>query len=596
MAAAPHSSGRDPELAGGLLRGRARFHLGYRVLVRVYGLLADPDLADHAPAAAASLAGDLAWFARLHTSEGEYLVPRAVHDALDVAYWSAVSSSDSDHATLIAVPLTIEVGARHGYRALALPVVIAGTAALARGALGRRTSPSYLLWPTAGVLAGMATARNARRQDEATVAEQAVVAEARAASAYVAGQNAVAMGADSVVDLLTRTEPLLRVLEEQLAPTGDPHDVTATPSGTARALSAWKSELATATAGKAAYLGTLLTRWGQARSAHDLSRDLVLDLSPGAGTALISAAQGEWITRRLDELRLEGVQSVAVPDGIEPGSEFVLGVGHHLLQVPSDPEPPVRGYEHAPVLLALGALWSVVAARRGNEDAGWAVLPGTVGSIGLAVWAHRRVRSRRPAVDARLLGGLMALGAVHGVSVALFQRRTHDERGLPLFPQLGGPMTSLALLASNRTARRFDVSLLSTWMFIAATTLPGFAVARLRGPIRVREVAVASLNLLAWWACMWGSDEDLEQHRADLVATVRDAAAVKETAARTTGRDKVRELVETAFADCLRRYEAVLGATPADDRRTAELLAEVGVRLGTAREMLDGLAADPVHG
>lgn len=597
MAVAPLSAGRDPELAGGLLRGRARFHLGYRVLVRLYGLLADPDLVDRTPAAALSFAGDVGWFVRLQSSEGEYLVPRVVHDTLDVAYWSAVSRTDSDHATLIAVPLTIEVGARHGARALALPVVIAGAAALARRAHGRRTSPMYLLWPTAGVLAGIATARNARRQDEATIAEQSVVAEARAASAYVAGQNAVAMGADSVVDLLTRTEPLLRVLEEQHLEVGTGHPDGSPRSGTARALSAWKSELATSTAGQAAYLGTLLTRWGRSRSAHDLSRDLVLDLSPGAGTALISATQAEWITRRLDELGLEGMQNVAVPDGIEPGSSFVLGVGHHLLDVPADPEPPVRGYEHAPVLLALGGLWSVVAARKGNEDAGWAVLPGTLGSVGLALWAHLRVRSRRPAVDARLLGALMVLGTVHGVTVALLQRRSHDERGLPLFPQLGGPVTSLALLASQRTPRRFDPSLVVTVGLVAASTLPGFAAARLRGPVRAREVAVASLNLLSWWVCMWGSDDDLEQHRADLVATFRDACAEREARARDDGRDKVRELVDTALRDCVERYDvlvALVASLPVVDARSEALLAEVGTRLAVASDMLADLAGEPI--
>ncbi len=542
----------------------------------------------------ASFALQAAIFAALRRDDREHLVPRTILDALDVAYWSTVSSSASDHPTLVTVPLTIEAGARHGARALALPLVFMGAATAARRLTGRSTSPAFLLWPTAGVLAGIATARNARGQDRVTIAEQAVVAEARASSAYVAGQNAVAMGADSVVDLLTRTEPLLRALEERLGPGPAQRDPAglAGPTGTARALSEWKAELATATAGKAAYLGTLLARWGRTRSAHDLSRDLVLDLSPGAGTTLVSATQAEWLTRRLDELALEGTQNVAVPDGVEPGAPFVLGIGHHLLDVPGDPEPPVRGFEQAPVLLAFGALWSVVAARHENEDAGWAVVPGVAGSLLLAGWAQLRVRARRPAVDPALLTALVATSAVHGTCVALHQRRFHDERGLPLFPQLGGPITALALLVSQRTARSLDRRLALAGATITAATLPGFAAARRRHPLRLGAVLVASLNLLAWWMCMWGSDDDLERHRAGLVETCRAAAAALEAAARSDGHDRVRGLVATALADSRARHDRLTAAiaTASDvDPRTHVLVAEVDRRLGEAARMLDEL-------
>lgn len=587
--ASAHST-RQPDLAGGLLLGRARFHLSYRVLVRTYGLLADRELAGRLPAAAASVAIDAALFLQLRGSDAEHLWPRLAADCLDVAHWAAATSSDSDHPTLIAVPLAIEAGARHGARALGLPLAVAGAAAVARGLQGRRTSPMYLLWPTAGVLAGIATARNATRQDDATLADQAVRAEALAGSAYVAGENEVAMGADSIVDLLTRTEPLIGVLEDIAAPAGDRIGSGRSETGTARALSAWKAELATVTAGQAAYLGTLLARWERARSGHDLSHDLVLHLEAGAGTTVVSGAQARWLTDQLDELDLSGHQTVVVPDLVTPGEAFVLAVGEHRLAVPSDPEPPVLAYEHAPVLLSLGVLWSAVAAHPSNEGAGRAVVPGVVGSVALALWAHTRVRRRAPAVDARMVAALVGLSALHGAAVAARQRSTHDARGLPLFPQLGGPITSLVLLVAQRTPRRVDRSLATGLGLIAAATLPGFAVARARGPVRLGQVAVASLNLASWWACMWGADDDLERHREQLVAKARLTAARRERTARNEGRRRVRDLVATAYLDSRRRLDVVeQRASDAADPERSVLLAEASRRLDLAERLIADL-------
>lgn len=100
-----------------------------------------------------------------------------------------------------------------------------------------------------GAGAGLARYEESRRA--AALARRRLNVDARCQLAHLAGQNDVAMGADSIIDLLSRTDPLLPP-----ATAGEMIGVI-----TGRQLAAWKLSLATTTARHAAYLGLILAQW-----------------------------------------------------------------------------------------------------------------------------------------------------------------------------------------------------------------------------------------------------------------------------------------------------------------------------------------------
>src|SRR5205085_7919059 len=166
--------------------------------------------------------------------------------------------------------------------------------------------------------------------------------EAAAGRAELAGQNSVAAGADSVVDLLTRTTPLLSAGGAGLPPSR---------------MAAWKLALAEASAGQASYLGVALARWQRLRNSlgHDLREDVELRCLEGAGAILLSPAQAVALDRALDGLRLRGPQAVAVPDPAPAGREQALLVGGRRVTLPADPTPSAPSLDPGPIALLLGA-------------------------------------------------------------------------------------------------------------------------------------------------------------------------------------------------------------------------------------------------
>ena len=233
-----------------------------------------------------------------------------------------------DLPVLMGVPLVAEAGVRAGLSALSLVAVQAG---LARGLsrLAKRDPPSWSLygWQVLAAIAG-ASASNYRSwlhrqaQQRHDLGLSAQVEHAR-----LAGQNDVAMGADSVMDRLWRLGWL----------PGDDKSAFAV-----RALAAWKADLARTTTAKAFYLGDVLWRWERRHNqSHVLADDVSLDLAPGDGTLVLSPGQAVTLTEALDNLPLAGRVTVRVLHAGShqyPSVAQFLTVGDFEVQLPLERE------------------------------------------------------------------------------------------------------------------------------------------------------------------------------------------------------------------------------------------------------------------
>ncbi|MCP9951168.1 hypothetical protein LUX33_23940 [Actinomadura madurae] len=288
-----------------MARFRHRMFLGLRLPTRLGVAATAVSLGhDHAwafvLAAVACAALDLRLAALLARRGGASTPVRLVMDLLDVVLWTLALGGIGDLTVLVAGPLILETAQRHGARALPLPVLAGASAMAATWFAAGRIDPLPFLWPAAAWTGGTLTRAYLRRRWLAEAAVMRDHLEAAVGRAELSGQNSVAMGADSVVDLLVRTAPLVTTFER------DPEPL---PFG------AWKARLAEASGRQATYLGVALLRWQSLYNSRspDLSADADLRPGPGAGTLLLSSAQTSHLEARLDALRPRGTVEVTVP-------------------------------------------------------------------------------------------------------------------------------------------------------------------------------------------------------------------------------------------------------------------------------------------
>jgi hypothetical protein len=239
-------------------------------------------------------------------------------DVLDVVLWTLALGGIGDLTVLVAGPLILETAQRHGTRALPLPALIGASAVAATWVAAGRIDPLPFLWPAAAWIGGALTRAYLRRRWLAEAGVMRDHLEASVGRAELSGQNSVAMGADSVIDLLVRTAPLV---------TGFERDPEPLPFG------AWKARLAEACGSQATYLGVALLRWQSLYNSRspDLSADADLRAGPGAGTLLLSSGQMSHLEARLDAMRPRGTVEVTVPRFAPVGAEQTVDVGGHRL-------------------------------------------------------------------------------------------------------------------------------------------------------------------------------------------------------------------------------------------------------------------------
>jgi hypothetical protein len=379
----------------------------------------------------------------------------------------------------------------------------------------------------------------------------------------------VAVGADTVVDLLTRTAPLLTV--DGAAPRTSP-------------LAAWKLALARASADQASYLGVVLARWQRTwnRASADLAAFVDLTCAGAAGTLLLSPHQVRALWRALDRAGLRGRVAVAVPRPAFPGREQVLLVGDRTLVVPPDPEPALRTMDMGPTAFVL-AMFLILGHSLPTLEAVplWATAPLAAAAGGLAWWSHRHLARRGHEGYHEVIAAALLLGAADAVVSTLTMRSPFPDHvaGVPgaVFPAWFAP---LYLIYARDVSAPVRLAYGGLALLIVAA---GFAL--LPGPFPAWHGPVALIWPAASVLMSLGLRDVFDRDAADFRA---ELAAARERAVATAfqrGRALVIELAAAAAAQTRGDFAAIRSRLEGDvaveaDRR----LREVDARLTALRE------------
>jgi hypothetical protein len=375
--------------------------------------------------AVADVAGALA----LRRSSRFGLVPRLALDVADIIHWGG-RGDDADLAVISGLPLSVEAGVRMGPTALVIPAV----SAIVTGAVRRHRklpiSAFSFRWQVIGVGAGIGLAAYGRNRRAVLLSRRAQDLEAQRQKAYIGGQNHVAMGADSVVDLLSRTTPLL--------PEGsDPHVV-------GRLLAMWKQSLATDSQTRSSYLGVALAQWQRRHnSTHAaLDSDVCLSLEPGAGTMLLTGGQAAWLDGALDDLGLRGrvrVTVVGSDEGTPPTTPRRILVGDAAVLIPADRITGLSPIDVGPLGFVVGAIWCLDTMSSANaRTSAWAVGPVVAGGLGLAAWSSGQIDRHGARAHRRIVASAFGMAAAHAVAGTMTMSSTRARNGMQRFPFLSG--------------------------------------------------------------------------------------------------------------------------------------------------------------
>jgi hypothetical protein len=343
-------------------------------------------------------------------------------DSIDVALWALALGGHADAAALIASPLAYEAGVAAGWRGLAVPAAVGTTANAAILLLGTGgPQPGPFLWPLAAWAMGIVSLGYLDRHLRHAVARSLRAIEGAAGEAELAGQAEVAFGADTVVDLLTRTIYVLGVMGGEDVPSR---------------LASWRRALSDAGHGQATYLGVALTRWERVRNSRSphLSLDVRLHVAEGAGALLLSATQAAHLEQALDGLDgLAGGVAVRVEGG---GRRPVVWIGDRAVPLPvgTPPEEPVL--DLGPVAFVLAGMMTLSQSAPWLDDVPLAVTGSlAAAALGLAWWSHRRVERDGIAAHGLIVVAALALSAADSV-LATVTMGGHVGNGWPRLPML----------------------------------------------------------------------------------------------------------------------------------------------------------------
>jgi hypothetical protein len=536
---------------GAFLAQRARTHLSYRLAGRAIQIV----LSAGSDRPRRRVAGALAWAVTdvvggtaLRRSSRFALVPRLAVDVADIIAWGG-RGADCDLAAISGLPLAVESGIRLGPLGVVVPAVGAAVTGAVRRHRGLPMSVASFRWQVIGVAVGTGFAAYGRNRRQVVLARHRHELEARLHKAYVSGENDVAMGADSVVDLLSRTTPLL--------PPGSGDSVVG------RLLASWKESLAADTLAVSTYLGVTLTRWERRHNAthHALDADVAFVLQPGDGTVLLSGAQARWLEGVLDSTTLRGRVTVAVVDPDEAGRPTTprrLLVGGELVVVPADRVRGLTPVDIGPSGFVIGAIWALDTISSGDSGSSpWAVGPVVAGGMLLAAWAHRQVDRHGQDAHPRILAAGVAMALAQAVAGTATMTRTRASNGMQRHPYLAG-VDMMGVLVSLY-ADEFSV-LLAAGVGAGVVATIGLGVLLMPEPVDwahlVCDLLWSAAAALAISGLRSGLDEDADRINAEL-ARVDDANVNRAFA---DGRASVVSMVADAARRARRAFDASKGA------------------------------------
>ncbi|MFF5207835.1 hypothetical protein [Streptosporangium sp. NPDC000396] len=516
-------------------------------------------------ACAICLAYDLAFYLCLR--HGLCFPPwlRLVLDMADVAGWSVVMGDPIDAPALLAAPLAFERALVQGTRALAVPLAagLATNAALLTAA--RPCSVSPFLWPAFAVLSGLGLARYLELRLYAHLRTALADREAARGQAELAGRHSIAVGADTVVDLITRTWPLLAV----------PGKAVHSP------LAAWRQHLAEQAIGCADYLSAALSRWEQRHNlaSPDLARDVQLRTESGCGSLLLSRRQVARLEAELVRLEPRNLVVVTVTEPRPLGQRQEIQIGEDLVILPEDTPARVPSLDPGPSMIALGAV--------GSLSHSWPKLDAVPLPVGLllmisglvaAWWSHRQIVTDGDSAHGRVLAAALAFGTVDAlVATTLLTNLTAGGlTRMPFlhFPLFAGPLAVMYVRDLSRRQRAVAVAA-SAAVFAACSAL-------LPVPVRLADLT-ALLWPLAFTVGASTLRDLLIQEKAAFDEVLAQERAVVIQEGYQNGRQAVLELVRRAHEEAERRLAedgALIGPL---------LVPEIQHRLAEVRRRLTSL-------
>ena len=560
-----------------IIAQRARLHLWYRLASRSAQLAARSRGAitrRRIALIAAAAVVDVVTATWLVVDKRFFLGRRLVLDAADTAV-AGTGLHELSPAVLTGVPLSIEAGLRLGFRGMLVPVASAGITALVRRVVGHETALglSAFRWQVMGVGVGAGMGRYEQNHRRAFEAGHEREVQAQLQLHYLAGQNAVAMGADSVVDVLCRTMPLLA------SSAGD--------AAVTHMLGSWKRDLAATTADYATFLGVALTRWQTAHNMRqaDLSADVVIRLPEGDGTVLLTAEQAHRLTDTLDEMDLRGRVDVVVGDRAEAllaGRPRRLIVDKTVITLPADNRSDPVPFDVGPAAFLVEALWALNSMAQ--NDAGsspWAVCPVAVLALVCAGWSDRHTHRKGAAAHRDVLLVAVAVAALAAVATTTTARNPHSPDGVQRYPFMGGVYLLAVLYAFYRQSLRPMERL---GFAGAMASVMGLGIAAMKNPLSVRDMLFSELVWpSAALATLARIGPSLEDWGAEFVDRVEDADQVRFAEAHKAGRLSVLALVSVV------RDEARLALELHVDTLDDDIAGLVRTRLSEVDERLKEL-------
>lgn len=495
-----------------------------------------------------------------------HLVARLLLDTADVALWSLALHGGADVAAVVATPLVFEIGLWYGWSFVVMPAVV-GTATVATLHLaGYRPTPLVFLWPTLWGLAGLLTPLILRTcwRSDMRAARDAI--EAAAGQAELSGQNSVAMGADSVVDLLLRTTSLIASYESSPEPSP---------------FSGWKAGLAEVCSSQATYLGVALTRWQGVYNSRspDLSADVDLRLTPRAGTLLLSPRQTHRLQELLEELMPRGIVPVEVTCQGPMGAAQTILVGTTRLVLTADDAPRPRSRHVAPLAFGMGVILTLVhSVPEWEATPLWVTVPLAI-LLGLTGWFGLARPGPDPsATAARLVFTGLLLGTADSVLTTALMRPDCTRLPFLFFLQWFGPLLFLYASDLSRLQR-----IIATTGAVAAASAGALAMP---APFTLISVLMAVPWLLNPIFMVVGLRRLMEADSATLRAEMERIHhnAVEEGFRR--GRRLVVQLTNEAVEQLYERHRVVRESLP------REVAIEVERRLSEANTLLASIEAD----
>lgn len=582
MAGPPAVAGRAEStyFARAIVDSRSTLHLSYRLAVRFgqWTLLegaAGPGAGVWRAALPAFVVLDVVTWWVLRGTDQFGIGWRLPLDCADIAFWSLSllpASRTYDIAMLLGIPLAVEAGFRWGRRALLVPVAIAAVVASVRALASEPPNPFTASWLLLGVGLGMAVFSYCRRLDQQARAERERQRVADAQWAFMAGENEVAMGADSVVDVIEGLVPVL----------GRPGQGSALWT----LADGWKARLAADTSAHAAYLRLVLLRWASAHNRHpDLATQVRVTLDDEGGTTILTSRQVAWLQAALDQQCLSGEIHVSIVSGTHgrmPGTALDLEIDGRRVRVPEDRATAIRPVETGPVTYGLIAAQVLGFLPRGRGAVPLVAAGCAVTVCGAAAWwSHRQVLARGRGARGPIL--VAAIAASFAVTTILCSHVTDpltvdgDTVYIGLGPML---LAFLGGLYGEGLPRRFGV-LVAT----AAAGNVGLVLLLSPGPVNLRSLLGSmALSVAPYPACRHIS-------RSLARATERhfEATAAADERARQAAFQRGQESVMTLVR--LARDDAWAQLTRVAPELDPNLSALVGARLEEVDRRLLSLTA-----